>query len=156
MRKRPFRRSEPVALSDCLAEWFAARGRGGIRNELRYLWENWALVAGELAGKAFPLGTRGSTLLIGAADSMSLQDIRMEYDQILDCVNAFMSFTGNTSYFDRLEFSLKGSRKSMTEIRSLPAYPEAPPRTVVCSREPDLDAGSPIGRLYAAFKERQQ
>ena len=156
MRKRPFRRSKPVALSDCLAEWFAARGKGGIRNELRYLWENWDLVAGELAGKAFPLGTRGSTLLVGAADSMSLQDIRMEYDQILGCVNVFMSFTGNTSYFDRLEFSLKGSRKALTEIRSLPAYPEITPKNVVLDREPDLDADSPIGRLYAAYREKQE
>ncbi|MDR3319761.1 MAG: DUF721 domain-containing protein [Desulfovibrio sp.] len=65
-------------------------GASPERARLVQLWNNWGMVMGPLASLALPLGTRGDMLLLGAPDSMALQEIHLQSEEILERVNAFM------------------------------------------------------------------
>lgn len=63
----------------------------GLQTKLWQLWQHWEMVMGpELAGLALPLGHHRDVLLVAACDSMVMQELQMQSDEILERVNAFV------------------------------------------------------------------
>ncbi|MDR3357289.1 MAG: DUF721 domain-containing protein [Desulfovibrio sp.] len=81
----------PLHAADVLDAVFSALGVGPEHARLIQLWKNWSMVMGpELTPMALPLGARRDLLLVGAPDSMALQEIHLLGAEILERANAFM------------------------------------------------------------------
>ena len=157
-RRRRWRNfSEPSPEAVSLAEGIDAvlRDLGANEEQMRlvHLWECWPYVLGDdLASVALPLGHRHSTLLIGCEDTMLLQEIRFQQDEILDRVNAFMA----GPFFTDMKVSLllgkrvlqgQAARPSDNRKTAIaPVVPEATGRYLG-----DMDPASPVARCYALF-----
>lgn len=78
------------------------------RSRLERLWQSWSSVVGEdLALMARPLGHKEKTLLLGADDSMDMQEVRLREAEILERVNGFLQ----TEYFSRLKVGLEAAAR---------------------------------------------
>ncbi|GAB1409318.1 hypothetical protein MASR1M90_04720 [Desulfovibrionales bacterium] len=114
------------------------------------LWRHWPQVLGqELATLVRPLGHRKTLMVLGAANSMVMQEITFFAPQILDKANAFLG----VSYFQKVQMELLSGRPVLDE-NLLPAPPE--PR--VCPRPaplgnllPCMDPASPVTASYQAY-----
>jgi len=115
------------------------------------LWQNWNIVLDDLSERVFPMGAKQKTLLLGVEDNMEMQEMRMEYNSILDRVNSFMLYTGEKKYFDKLEFSLLRGRTPMKGENVLPEISRSATLYVHPSRRPDLISGSLLEKLYEAY-----
>jgi hypothetical protein len=101
----------PLHSSIVLDAVFEALGAGPGHARLLQLWKNWEMVMGsELAPLAAPLGARQNLLLIGAPDSMALQELHMQNGEILERVNAFME----APFFTAVSVSLRSTRQLKT------------------------------------------
>jgi hypothetical protein len=140
-----------ISLQDALDNFFS-RHQDRANLHVAHLWENWGMVMGEYLGKiALPLGTQNRTLLIGADDSMLMNDLSFYTPEILGRANAFM----REEYFDKIRLSPLRGRT--------PLYPAPPKQSSM--QEPDirtkpenlgglmgvLDPDSPIGKAYASY-----
>jgi hypothetical protein len=134
---------------------FLAQLGGKERRHLCALWNNWDLVLVPLAPLALPLGQEKGALLLGAEDSMALQELVLQGPEILERVNAFM----DGPFFLKVRVILAQGRRPLNRRpppRPLPPPSAArPPRLGGLSLPPD----SPVGRCYAAyvamFRERE-
>ncbi|MDR2162144.1 MAG: DUF721 domain-containing protein [Desulfovibrio sp.] len=135
-----------------LQAWEAAEGllgRLGGRESRRLcaLWNHWDLVLGPLASLASPLGHADGVLILGAGDSMALQEITLLSPEILELVNSFMG----SPFFVKIRASLLQGHRPLDrkngEIPPAPSPPPRPPRLGALSLPPD----SPLGRYYAAY-----
>ncbi|MDR2075729.1 MAG: DUF721 domain-containing protein [Desulfovibrio sp.] len=128
-------------------EAFLARLGGGERRRLCALWNDWDRVLGPLASLALPLGQDNGVLLLGAEDSMALQEISLQSPEILERANAFM---GGPVFLRVRAVLVQGrlplNRRPPVRTPSPPA-PARPPRLGGLSLPPD----SPAGRCYAAY-----
>ena len=143
------RAATPVrSLADALL-----RGMGGAdRLRLVRLWQHWDMVLGpELAALALPLGHRDGLLLLGAEDSMTMQEISLLAPEILERVNAFM----DSPFFRAASCSLLLSRRPLNSLPARPQYSretlhETPPPLHgrhLAHMRPD----SAVARCYARF-----
>ena len=134
------------AAGEAMEAFLAQRG-GRERRRLCALWNDWDLVLGPLASLALPLGQESGVLLLGAEDSMALQEISLQGPEILDRVNAFM----DSPFFLKVRGVLIQRRLPLNRkppARTLPPpAPARPPRLGGLSLPPD----SPAGRCYAAY-----
>jgi hypothetical protein len=81
----------PLHAAAVLDVVFGALGAGPEHARLIQLWKNWSMVMGpELTPLALPLGARRNLLLVGAPDSIALQELHLLSTEILERVNAFM------------------------------------------------------------------
>jgi hypothetical protein len=131
-------------------EAFLAQLGGKERRHLCALWNNWDLVLGPLAPLALPLGQEKGVLLLGAEDSMALQELVLQGPEILERVNAFM----DGPFFLKVRVILAQGRPPLN--RRPPAHPLPPPAP---ARPPrlgglSLPPDSPVGRCYAAYVAR--
>lgn len=114
---------EPTMFGDFADKFLLDLARHPHQLEHSVLWENWSIVLGEeLAIQVKPIGVRNQTLCIGAEDNMQLQEIRMEYGEILERVNAFMKAFGHNEHFQKLEFSLLQGKSSLTDKKNIPNH----------------------------------
>lgn len=152
------------------ALWGLLESMGGTpeRAGLQRLWDNWETALGaELAGLAQPLGhhaashggrrgegtAAGAILLLGAKDSMLLQELHFRSEEILARVNGFLG----QAYFSEVQVSLPLGRSAPVRSRKLEklcttvsdAGEQLPgPSGVFLDA---MDRTSPVARCYARF-----
>lgn len=126
------------------------RSRG--QDRLLRLWQYWDMVMGEeIAPLALPLGHRRDILLVGAEDSLALQDLRFLTSEMLERVNAFME----EPFFRKIELSLCANRTNVARlpVLTLPRLgPYIPPKPArLGTLRGKIDPTSPAGRAYEAY-----
>lgn len=129
-----------------------ARLGGQDQPMLVQLWKNWPEVMGEfLSSLGQPRGHKQGTLIVGAADSIAMQELSMLSEELLERANAFLQ----TEYFTRLSVVLlQGAASLAAENGGTAAPPKpaplpytAPPIGALVGR---LSPDSPITRCYEA------
>ncbi len=110
----------PLPLGSMLEKWmpaFAEKTGDPGKARLTALWANWENVLGEWAQGAMPLGHRKDILLVGAEDSMLLQELTYAAPEILEQVNAFLAHGESGSdvvpFFHKVEFHLLMGKKPL-------------------------------------------
>ncbi|BAV92395.1 DUF721 domain-containing protein [Candidatus Desulfovibrio trichonymphae] len=141
----------PVHATPVLHAVLNALGGGPERERLVQLWNNWAMVMGpELTSLALPLGARRDLLLIGAEDAMTMQELHLQIDEILQRVNAFME----SRFFSGVNIALLFKKSALCGTRAQSAvpcaYPTEPSNSTGCFLS-GMDMASPVTRCYAAF-----
>lgn len=133
---------------------------GRHQPRLVQLWRHWDMVLGEyLASLGRPLGHKEGTLLIGAEDTMAMQELSMQSVEILERVNAFMA----EGFFEKIKVELMQQRQDLARPKAAaptsawadtphtePLYPAAPIGAHLGSMKPD----SPVARCYEAWVKR--
>ncbi len=129
-------------------------GHGGKeRRHLTALWQNWpAVMDSAIASLGFPLGHKEHTLIIGADDSMALQELSLQSVEILERANAFM----DSEFFRQVKVVLMQGQQDLARPRPRrpdtlfrPAPPPKPPRLGALLGK--LDPESPVTRSYEAY-----
>lgn len=116
---------------------------------LARLWQHWSMAMGpELAPLAWPLGERKGVLLIGGEDAMSMQELALMREEILERANAFM----DERFFTDVHVSLSLGKRPLDGLTppSRGRAPEIFPRldgSALRGADPD----SPVARCYATF-----
>jgi hypothetical protein len=114
------------------------------------LWRSWAEVLGpDLASLARPLGHKGSRLILGGEDSITLQEITYFGPDILERVNAFLG--GNV--FDKISVELIRGRSPLDGVQVGAAAGK------IETRRPDrlgglaplMSGDSAVSRCYRAY-----
>ena len=129
------------------------RGMGGSdRALLVRLWQHWDMVLGpELAALALPLGHRDGLLLLGAEDSMTLQEVSLLAPEILERVNAFM----DSPFFRAASCSLLQHKRPLNTLGTLLQRPamlvHEPPPPLHGQHLAQMRPDSPVARCYARF-----
>ena len=84
-----------------------------INFRLAQMWSNWSEIIGseELADMIKPLGHRQRTLILGAEDSIVIQEMNFFVPQLLDKVNDFLG----QSFFDKIRFELLKGRTPLNQ-----------------------------------------
>ena len=131
---------------------------GQDRRQLCSLWDNCEMVLGDdLAPLALPLGHKDSVLLVGAEDSMALQELSLQSPEILERANAFM----DAPFFSQVRVILLQGQRPLNERRPprplSPARPPMPPRPprlggLMGAFSPDSLAGPCYEAYVAAFR----
>lgn len=99
--------SEPIPVGDCVFALLEAMGGSKERSRLSGLWQAWPEVLGEdVAGTVEVLGHKNGILQLGVEDSMQMQEMLYQVEDILAKVNAFLG----SAYFKdiRLEVVKRG------------------------------------------------
>ncbi len=114
------------------------------------LWRHWPEILGpEIAAMIRPLGHRQDSMLLGATNSMVMQEFSYFAQTILDKANAFLG----TAYFQKVQIELMAGRPALDE--SLLA--QFPPRLrplgpdVLGNLLPCMDPSSPVTSCYRAY-----
>ncbi len=131
---------------------FMAKHDGGLHLRLGNLWQCWEMVLGpQLSPLGIPLGHAKDCLLIGAEDSMAVQELFMQTGEILERVNAFMDMP----FFSRLQVELRLGRANLAASRPSVKKRLPPPRL---PKPPNLGAlldvlpaDSAVGKCYRAY-----
>ncbi|THB66278.1 MAG: DUF721 domain-containing protein [Desulfovibrio sp.] len=114
------------------------------------LWRNWDDILGPLGPLARPLGHRGSTLLVGAATSLDLQEITYYTPQILTNVNAFLG----QKFFDKVQADLLMDRTSLDAVGSrlnVTREFSTPDSGQVGNLKSHMEPGSAVDSCYQAY-----
>ena len=142
---------QPEPLSAILEPLLDAMGGGAETVRLCHLWRSWEHVLGPaLAPFAFPLGHRADVLHVGCEDSMLMQELAMQQDEILERVNAFME----KKFFASVKISLVQGRKPLNcpGPAVSPAPCPLPPASCAKGRFLHaMDPDSPVAKCYARF-----
>ena len=120
---------------------------------LARLWRHWPEVLGKsVAAMVRPLGHRKATLLLGAENSLVIQEFSFFAPQILEKANAFLG----TRFFQEVHIELSGGRPTLDQPL-LPAAPAGavPPRPAPLGNLlPCLPSLSPVANCYRAYVKR--
>lgn len=146
-----------MSTEEALAAFYERLG-GKEQGKLTALWKSWESVVGEdISSLGFPLGHKETVLHIGVDDSMALQDLSMQKEDILERVNDFME----ADFFDDVAITLMQGKRDLSrpeETRSAPApVTDSPPAWLPEEERPDvgkllgkIPPDSPIARCYEA------
>lgn len=148
-KHRP-RAEAPSLAADVLHHVLAGLGGDETRARLTALWQCWSVVMGpELAPLAIPLGQHKGILLIGAEDTMILQELQLQGSELLERANAFMG----EDFFCSVRLSLvMGKTRLDLAPAASPAPTRLPPPPPPSGRLlGQMDARSPVARCYARF-----
>lgn len=126
--------------------------RSGNPVELRLvrLWKTWPEVIGpEMAEMLRPLGHRKRTLILGAEDSMIIQEFSFFAPEILDKVNSALG----QAYFDKVHIELLSGKPQLDRIRQrrLTRKLDRPRPPNLGSLLDRLPADTPAGRAYRKY-----
>lgn len=155
-----YRRAAPIAIGEFMSRILEKMGGRPGQDRLARLWVDWDQVLGSvLAQLAQPIGTQGKTLLIGAQNSIHMQELQFQGETILELVNAYLG----SSYFEKVRFNVYRTGK-ICRCAASPAVQGrfAPTRRQMRQRGArqmpvsgkylkDMDKLSPVARCYAAF-----
>lgn len=114
------------------------------------LWRHWPEILGpEIAAMIRPLGHRQSTMLLGATNSMVMQEFSFFAQDILEKANAFL---GN-AYFQKVQIELMAGRPALDEslLPPIPPRPQAPRPDILGNLLPCMDPSSPVTSCYRAY-----
>ncbi len=135
-----------------VTDFLAALG-GKDRLHLTALWEHWPVVMGEeLSSLGRPMGHKDDILIIGADDSMAMQELSLQSGEILERVNAFM----DREFFRRIKVMLVQGQPTLDQKRPVrPSFrvrPPLPPRPArLGSLRGTLNPESPVTLCYEAY-----
>lgn len=114
------------------------------------MWRHWPEILGpDIAAMVRPLGHRQETMLLGATNSMVMQEFSFFAQTILDKANDFLG----TAYFRKVQIELMAGRPGLDQSLLAPN----PPRTGAQSPDPlgnllpCMDPSSPVTRSYRAY-----
>jgi len=114
------------------------------------LWRHWPELLGpDIAELIRPLGHRKGTMLLGATNSMVMQEFSFFSQTILDKANGFLG----TTYFQKVQIELMAGRPAL-DHSLLPAAPEqapAPCPAPLGNLIPCMDPSSPVTACYRAY-----
>ncbi|MFW6324432.1 MAG: DUF721 domain-containing protein [Desulfovibrionales bacterium] len=117
---------------------------------LTRLWTQWEDVVGpELAEMASPMGHRENKLVLGAEDSMIIQEVTYLAPEILSSVNAFLG----RNFFDKISVELIRGRTPLDSIQMEKKIGSLP------FKRPDMIGGllpwmqddTPVARCYRRY-----
>jgi len=114
------------------------------------LWRHWPEILGpEIAAMIRPLGHRQSTMLLGATNSMVMQEFSFFAQDILEKANAFL---GN-AYFQKVQIELMAGRPALDQslLPPIPPRPQAPRPDILGNLLPCMDPSSPVTSCYRAY-----
>lgn len=143
------RQKKNCSLSEALGQFL---NTPQARHELAIarLWQHWEEIFGpELAAMIRPLGHRKETLLLGATNSMVVQEFSYFSATILEKANTFLG----TTFFQKVQIELMAGRPALDQ----PLLPPPPPRKKPPRPEPlgqllsSLDPASPVTKCYRAY-----
>lgn len=114
------------------------------------LWRSWPRILGEeMAEMIRPLGHRKTTILLGATNSMVMQEFSFFGPEILQKANDFLG----TNFFQKVQIELMAGRAALDE--NLLPKPERTPRTEtplpLGNLIPCMDPSSPVTACYRAY-----
>lgn len=103
----------PVDFSEVLQQM----DEDGIQNRLAGLWASWNFIFkdSDVCSYAFPLGHKNRTLIIGCLDSISMQEIRMSRDFILETANIFLCL----NFFKDVKFQLIFGETILSDVDAI-------------------------------------
>ena len=106
----------------------------------------------DLAALAFPLGHKDDILLIGAEDTMAMQELFLQSPEILERANAFM----DSEFFLHVKVSLMQGQRDLSRQRPRrphsPLAPVPPPKPArLGALLGKLNPDSPVTRCYQAY-----
>jgi hypothetical protein len=114
------------------------------------LWRHWAEILGpDMAEMVRPLGRRKTTMLLGATNSMVMQEFTFLGPEILEKANTFLG----TSYFQEVKLELMSGRPSLDHslLPPSPPKPVAPRPEPLGNLLPCMDPSSPVTNCYRAY-----
>jgi hypothetical protein len=117
---------------------------------LARLWRHWPEILGaDMAAMIRPLGHRQSTMLLGATNSMVMQEFSYFAQNILDKANEFLG----TAYFQEVKIELMAGRPALDEslLPKIPPPPKAPKPDILGNLLPCMDPSSPVTSCYRAY-----
>ncbi|MFP4317010.1 MAG: DUF721 domain-containing protein [Desulfovibrionales bacterium] len=136
-------------------EGFLARKGAENGFALARLWKVWPEVVGpEVAELAKPIGHRKGRLILGAEDSIVLQEITYFGPQILERVNGFLG----RKFFDKVSVELIRGRSPLDSIDVSPRFEPLPvPKPEhLGALIGAMDEDSPVARCYRAYVRMMQ
>lgn len=114
------------------------------------LWRHWPKILGpDIADMIRPLGHRKETMLIGATNSMVMQEFSFFAQDILEKANAFLG----SSYFQEVKIELMAGRPALDQslLPPIPARAKPPRPAVLGNLLPCMDPSSPVTSCYRAY-----
>ncbi|MFW5489720.1 MAG: DUF721 domain-containing protein [Desulfovibrio sp.] len=149
---RGFREGKPTAASSLVGPTL------GPDTERRFalvrLWRDWPRVVDPaIAEMVHPLKTRKGTLVLGAHDSLVMQEIHFLAPEILQVVNEFLG----EEFFDKVVFELISGKIPLargSEPKGNMAAPKVDPPGKLGTLQHLLESDSAIGRSYRAYVRR--
>lgn len=152
------RAPRPMSVTQEMPALLARMGGSPLRAKLASLWANWASVLGpELAELALPLKAHGDTLILGAEDAMTMQELHFLTGDILEQINAFLQFNA----FTQVKVLLAKEGRNFPQAKKS-APPATPTSEHAHSRQPlsgkflkQMDPTSPLARCYARFVQQR-
>jgi hypothetical protein len=114
------------------------------------MWRHWPQILGpDIAAMVRPLGRRQETMLLGATNSMVMQEFSFFAQTILDKANTFLG----TTYFQKVQIELMAGRPALDEslLPPIPPRPEALAPDPIGNLLPCMDPSSPVTRCYRAY-----
>ncbi len=158
MKKKFYKRNckSPIISQVLLDDFFEINQDMVKLSEFHELWDNWDMVMGELAPIAKPLGVRNKTLCIGVENNFELQELHLEYDELISRANSFMKAFNHDEFFEKLEIRLfqgKSAIKIKKYRRSFLNYlnPERPKQI---GAKIDFKDETLLAKCYEAFCQR--
>lgn len=113
-------------------------------------WRHWPQILGpDIASMVRPLGHRQGTMLLGATNSMVMQEFSYFAQTILDKANAFLG----TAYFQKVQIELMAGRPALDEslLPPIPPRPTAQAPDPIGNLLPCMDPSSPVTSCYRAY-----
>jgi hypothetical protein len=114
------------------------------------LWRHWPELLGpDMAGMIRPLGHRKETMVLGATNSMVMQEFSFFAQTILDKANDFLG----TAYFQKVTIELMAGRPALDEslLPPAPPAPKAARPDPIGNLLPCMDPSSPVTACYRAY-----
>jgi len=114
------------------------------------LWRHWPEILGpEIAEMIRPLGHRKTTMLLGATNSMVMQEFSYFAQNILDKANSFL---GN-AYFQKVQIELMAGRPALDKslLPKFPPRPAAPKPDILGNLLPCMAPSSPVTSCSRAY-----
>ncbi len=138
------------SVGEPLRDWLSRVDPDGSRYLFNGICKNWENIVGpDVAELVKPVARKKSTLILGARDSIVIQEISFLSDQILEMINSFCG----SDFFDKVRVELlKGRTPLDKELVKKPSSrtPAKKPENLGCLKR-DMDQDSPVARCYAKY-----
>lgn len=137
-------------VKESMSDWLGRLDPDGSRYLFNGICQNWDRIVGpEAADLVKPLGKQKSTLILGAEDSIVIQEFSFLADQILEMVNSFCG----SAFFDKVRVELlKGRTPLDKDLVKVPRIrvPEKKPGNLGKLKEL-MNHDSPVARCYENY-----
>lgn len=117
---------------------------------LARLWRNWSAVVGtQIASLVRPLGRRKTTMILGATNSMVMQEFSFWGPEVVAKANEFLG----TTYFQQVRLELMDGRPGLDQplVTKPSIMPKAPRPEPLGNLLPCMDPSSPVTSCYHAY-----